>query len=139
MGALVLPRTFFCRRVSFNARHHYRLRDLDEAGNRKLFGASADSHSHYWNLTLWFEGPIDPRTGMIADLDLIDRVLKEQVIDRFDGHEINRVDDYFQNQVPTTENLARYFAEKLVPCFPKLTIAKVRVAECDDIFAEWLP
>ena len=134
-----MSRVFFCRRIRFRAAHHYALEGLDTKENQALFGEAAFPHEHHWQLTLWLEGPVDPQTGMIEDLTYLDRVLREEVLERFHGKHINRVDAFFQKNQPTTEVLATYFAEMLAPYFRGVTLAKLQIAESEDIFAEWLP
>ncbi len=133
-----MPKLRFCRSISFRAKHRYRLNRLSEEENRLRFGAVADSHEHLWTLTLWLEGQPNPETGMIGDLNHIDETLAREVTERFDGADINQADPYFQDHLPTTETLASYFAEKLGPCFADARLVKVRVAESNDLFAEWL-
>jgi len=133
-----LSRVAFCRSVSFRAKHHYALPGASPEENRRRFGEACEPHDHRWTLTIWLEGPPDPQTGMVADLTHVDAVLREEALDRFDGGAIN-ADPYFARRQPATETLAVFFAEKLAPRFPGLVLAKVRVAECDDIFAEWRP
>lgn len=103
--------------------------------NFAMFGDAARPHEHDWLLTLEFEGPLDPATGMLVDLMQVDEVLEREVLSRFHGRHINDVDPFFQQNLPTTENLALYFLERLQPFF-EVRIARVRIAESEDIYAE---
>lgn len=134
-----MAKVLFCRKVGFRAQHHYQLPGLSEAENQARFGESALPHEHDWRLTLWLEGPVDPLTGMMIDLVKVDQILEKTVVAVFDGRHINQADPFFKNHQPTNEVLAGYFAEKLQPQLKPVAIAKLRIAESDDIFAEWRP
>ena len=66
-------------------------------------------------------GPIDDKTGFVVDLGVLDRILKEQVMDRFDHRNINLdVAEFADGKlVPTGENLARYIFERVEKELPK--------------------
>jgi 6-pyruvoyltetrahydropterin/6-carboxytetrahydropterin synthase len=127
----------FCRAIGFRASHYYWLPDLTDSENRAMFGPSSVAHPHDWVLTVWLEGPVDPRTGMMVDLLAVDAVLKEKVYDRFAGKVINDCDGFFKQHQPTNEVLAGYFAEMLGASFDGAKLAKLRIAEAPDLFAEW--
>ena len=126
----------FCRTVRFRAAHHYQVKGWRKEQNVAAFGDAALPHEHDWALTCWFTGPLD-QNGMIADLIYIDRVLAEEVRDRFHGKHINQEEPWFRQTQPTTEALASWFATRLAPRFPKVILSKIRVAEEEDLFAEW--
>ncbi|CAM2008048.1 6-carboxytetrahydropterin synthase [Acanthopleuribacter pedis] len=132
-----MPKIVFARKVSFHALHHYALPQLSAAQNRAYFGDAAEPHRHLWSVTVWLSGPPAPETGMVVDLPAVDAVLKEQVVARFDGRHINEVDPFFARCQPSTETLADYFAARLAPLLAPAVLEKLRVAEADDLFAEW--
>ena len=134
-----MSRVFFCRKLTFTAAHHYEIKDLGADANRAFFGDAAVPHAHDWVLTLWLEGPVNPRTGMIADLTAVDDVLRREVYEPFHQSHFNEVEPYFRDHRPTTEMLAVYFAQKLQPHLEPVKIARLRIAEADDLFAEWTP
>ena len=139
MEASVLPSVFFCRKIRFHARHHYALPGAVPSENLRVFGEASQPHGHDWELTLWMEGPLHPKTGMIADLVHVDQVLEEEVRRPFHQAHINEVDPFFRENQPTTEVLASYFADKLQPRLEPVRIARLRIAETSDLFAEWIP
>ena len=133
-----MSRTFFCRSVNFTAGHHYSKPGADAAENKKLFGDAVTPHDHHWQLTVWLEGGLD-ENGMMVDLGQVDEVLRQEVTGRFHNQHINAVDAFFQQHQPTNEVLANYFAERLAKRFAPVKLAKLRIAEAPDLFAEWLP
>lgn len=130
------------RRVTFEAAHRYWRPEWDEARNIEVFGLSAraDYHGHTYVCDVTVEGPIDPLTGMIVDLDRLDAVLRHEVSDRFDHRNINLDIPEFSDGalVPTGENVARFVFERVRAALggaPR--VAEVRVAEDDTLSATW--
>lgn len=77
-------------------------------------------------------GPIDSKTGFVVDLGLLDRILKEQVHDRFDHRNISLdVPEFADGKlVPTGENLARHICESVQRELPKpARVLRVTVRE----------
>ena len=83
----------------------------------RTFGPCArlSYHGHSYQCDVTVTGEIDPVTGFIVDLGLLDRVLQTEVRDRFDHRNINLdVAEFADGQmVPTGENLARFISEKV--------------------------
>lgn len=123
------------RTVVFRAAHHYRLAQLSETENRRRFGAVAESHWHHWRLTVWLQGEVDSETGMMLDLEALDRVLHE-CVEPYRDRDFAQVDPTFCDRPPTTERLAQYFFERLEKRVPA-TLTRVRIAEDDHLFAEY--
>lgn len=83
---------------------------------------------------------MDEQTGMLADLEYVDRVLHEEVVAPFHDKHFNSVDpEYFRDHQPTNEVLVQYFARKLEARFSSQRLARLRVAEAPELFAEWVP
>ena len=79
------------RRVSFSAAHRYSRPEWNDAQNMATFGACAwpNFHGHSYVCDVTVSGPIDDTTGFVVDLGVLDKILKEQVTDRFDHRNIN--------------------------------------------------
>jgi 6-pyruvoyltetrahydropterin/6-carboxytetrahydropterin synthase len=85
-------------------------------------------------------GPIDETTGFVVDLGVLDRILKEQVKDRFDHRNINLdVPEFADGKlVPTGENLARYIFDRVDRELPKpVKVIRVTVGEDDALSATY--
>lgn len=107
--------------------------------NREHFGEAGVAHEHEWELTVWLQGPMQSETGMMVDLEAVDAVLRREVSDRFDHRDINQADLFFNDHPPTTEVLAGYFAKRLSRLFGPARLVRLRIAETDDLFSEWVP
>jgi 6-pyruvoyltetrahydropterin/6-carboxytetrahydropterin synthase len=76
------------RRVRFAAAHRYRKPEWTEEKNVEVFGLCArpNYHGHNYACSVTVEGTIDPVTGMVIDLERLDRVLESRC--RFDHRNI---------------------------------------------------
>src|SRR5688572_2418849 len=98
---------YLTRRVTFTAEHRYHRRDWSDEENTRVFGHSdAPYHAHTYACSVSVSGVVDPRSGMLVDLDALDRVLAREVIKRFDHKRINEdVPEFADGQLmPTAEN-----------------------------------
>jgi 6-pyruvoyltetrahydropterin/6-carboxytetrahydropterin synthase len=126
--------SFLTRRVAFAAAHRYRRPDWTDERNAEVFGACARAsfHGHSYTCDVVVAGEIDPTTGFIVDLGLLDRVLAAEVRDRFDHRNINLdVPEFADGRlIPTGEELARFiFARVQIGLGGTATVVSVTVAE----------
>ena len=84
-------RTTLTRRVQFAAAHRYRRPQWDDARNAATFGLCArpNYHGHSYRCDVSVSGAVAHDTGMLMDLGLLDRILVEEVRERFDHRNIN--------------------------------------------------
>lgn len=127
----------FCRKITFQASHYYRLPGEDADQSFARFGPVSNTHEHHWGLTIWLRGPLNPVTGMVVDLDTVDQILEREILLPFRGKVINDADPFFKTALPTTEVLAEFFAERLAPHFRPVELVRLRLSESEDLFSEW--
>ncbi len=96
------------RRYRFSASHRLHAQGLSEEDNRALYGKcnNPHGHGHDYVLDVSVRGPVDPESGRVADLVALDGLVREQVLEPFDHHDLNSEIPAFAERVPTTENLA---------------------------------
>ena len=87
--------------------------EWDEERNRAVFGACARDHGHNYVLEVSVSGEPDPETGMVLNLRDLDRVIREAVVDQVDHRHLNHDVPFLRGVVPTAENVARAFWERL--------------------------
>jgi 6-pyruvoyltetrahydropterin/6-carboxytetrahydropterin synthase len=118
------------RRYSFSASHRLHSDKMSEAENQRVFGKCANpfGHGHNYVVEVTLGGPIDPATGMIANLADLDAFVQERVLNEFDHRSLNEEVEIFRTQVPTTENLCIEIYRRLRD-FPKAKLEKVRIEE----------
>jgi 6-pyruvoyltetrahydropterin/6-carboxytetrahydropterin synthase len=118
------------RRYSFAASHRLRNPKLSDTENERLYGKCNNPHGHGHNyvIEVTLGGPVDPATGMIANLADLDSYVKQQVLDDFDHRYMNEEIEVFKSVVPTTENLCIEIYNRLKQ-FPHAHLERVRIEE----------
>ena len=109
--------SFLTRRVTFAAAHRYRRPDWSEEQNLRTFGLCAREsfHGHSYVCDVTVTNDIDPETGMVINLAILDRVLAAEVRERFDHRNINvDIPEFADGKlVPTGEELARFIFDRV--------------------------
>ena len=95
------------RRVHFNAAHRLHRPDLSDEENRRLFGPcnNANFHGHNYELDVTVTGDVDPKTGYVADLGIVKRIVEERVLTKLDHKNLNLDVPEFAKLNPTAENI----------------------------------
>ena len=132
------------RRVTFTAAHRYQRPEWSAAQNAERFGkALMEFHSHDYLCDVTVSGAIDETTGTIVDLGLLDRVLRAEVVERFDQRRLNVDVEEFAGggQMPTGENLARLIAHRVQRALDEagagVAVTEVTVAEDPTLSSTW--
>ena len=130
---------YLTRAVTFPAVHRYRRPDWSDAQNRDAYGATADEHSHDYRCEVTVRGPLDQSTGMIIDLVALDRILAEEVLQRFSGRRIHvDVPEFAGGALPTGEMLALDIWQRVAKRLPGgCTLDSVKVAEDATLWSEY--
>jgi len=109
--------TSLTRRSTFAAAHRYRRPEWSDERNAAAFGLCArpNYHGHSYVCDVTVTGTIDEETGFVVDLGLLDRVLADEVRERFDHRNINLDVPEFADGllVPSGENLARFICGRV--------------------------
>jgi 6-pyruvoyltetrahydropterin/6-carboxytetrahydropterin synthase len=88
---------------------------LSEAENQRTFGKCNNpyGHGHDYVLDVSVTGEINPTTGLIVRLSLLDKLVADQVLTAFGHRNLNEDVAEFTLLVPTTENMALVIAKRL--------------------------
>jgi 6-pyruvoyltetrahydropterin/6-carboxytetrahydropterin synthase len=118
------------RRYRFAASHRLHSAALSTAENEGIYGKcnSPYGHGHNYAVEVTITGPVDPDTGMIANLRDLDPFVQREVIEAFDYRYLNEDVPEFQSVVPTTENVCREIYRRLTG-FPAAKLERVRIEE----------
>ncbi|HEV3218818.1 MAG TPA: 6-carboxytetrahydropterin synthase [Candidatus Acidoferrales bacterium] len=118
------------RRYSFAASHRLHSAKLNEAENQRIYGKCNNpyGHGHNYIIEVTLGGPVDPATGMIANLGDLDYYVHRHVLEDFDHRYLNEEIDAFKSTVPTTENLCIDIYNRLKD-FPGAHLERVRIEE----------
>ena len=118
------------RRYRFAASHRLHSDKLSVDENRRVYGKCNNpyGHGHNYVLEISISGPVDPATGMIANLADLDNFVQREVIEPFDRKSLNEDVAAFRQDVPTTENVCREIYRRL-KIFPNAQLQRVRIEE----------
>jgi 6-pyruvoyltetrahydropterin/6-carboxytetrahydropterin synthase len=104
------------RRYRFAASHRLHSRELSERGNRELYGKCNNpyGHGHDYVLEVSVAGPLDTRSGQVVNVQVLDRLVNEQILQDFDHRYFNAdVREFSGDLVPTSENILRVIENRL--------------------------
>jgi 6-pyruvoyltetrahydropterin/6-carboxytetrahydropterin synthase len=129
-GHRVAQKISLTRRYRFSASHRLHCPSMSPEENRRLYDKCNNpyGHGHNYALEVTVTGPVDPQTGMIANLGELDPFVEREVIEPFDQRYLNEEVPDFRDNVPTTENLCREIYRRLKP-FPAARLERVRIEE----------
>lgn len=96
------------RKTHFNAAHRLHNPAWDDDRNREVFGVcnNANYHGHNYDLIVKVTGTVDPATGYVMDMKILQELLDEHIISRFDHRNLSLDVDEFRELNPTAENIA---------------------------------
>jgi 6-pyruvoyltetrahydropterin/6-carboxytetrahydropterin synthase len=97
------------RRYHFAAAHTLYADRLSAEANRTAFGpcAGPSAHGHNYVMEISVVGPIDPQSGMVVPLAVLDSLVQKEVLDRFDRHDLNQDKAFSNGHLPSGENVVR--------------------------------
>lgn len=118
------------RRYRFAASHRLHNAKFSDAENQRLYGKCNNpfGHGHNYVVEVTLTGPVNPATGMIANLGDLDPYVEREVIEAFDQKYLNEEVPEFRAEVPTTENVVREIYRRL-EAFPLARLERIRIEE----------
>ena len=133
------PTVALTRAYRFSAAHYYYDASLSPEENDRRFGPGArrPGHGHDYRLEVTLRAAITSKGGMVFDVRELDAIVQNALLDRLDYRHLNHDVAWFADRLPTTENLALYAWEALVARLPAGALARVRIFETSDLFAEY--
>jgi len=94
-------------------------------------------HGHNYVLEVTVSGPVDNESGMIINLNTLNKIINEEIIAWVDHKNLNTDINEFKDKLPTVENMAVIFFNKLKPVLPQNSLRKITLYETDDNKAEY--
>jgi 6-pyruvoyltetrahydropterin/6-carboxytetrahydropterin synthase len=118
------------RRYRFAASHRLHNPKLSEEENSRTYGKCNNplGHGHNYIVEVTLTGPVDPSTGMIANLGDLDPFVEKEVVEAFDYKYLNEEVAEFKTIVPTAENVCREIYRRLEK-FPMARLERIRIEE----------
>jgi 6-pyruvoyltetrahydropterin/6-carboxytetrahydropterin synthase len=127
------------KRYGFAASHRLHSPALTDEENRETYGKcdNPHGHGHNYEVELTVCGAVDPVTGRVVDLALLDELAETQFLAPFRYRNLNEELAAFRTAVPTTENLVLEVDRRLREAWPEAfrtggpRLEKVRIWETD--------
>jgi len=121
------------RRETFSAGHTLYNPDFSDERNREVFGkcSNPSGHGHNYVLEVTLQGEPDPQTGFIFDLSELASLMWKLVLAEVDHRNLNTDVDWLRGVIPTTENLANAFWDRLEPNLPSGMLFSIRLGETE--------
>jgi 6-pyruvoyltetrahydropterin/6-carboxytetrahydropterin synthase len=103
------------RRYQFAASHRLHSGALSDEENRRLYGKCNNpyGHGHNYVMEVSVRGPIDRETGRAADTEMLDSLVRREVVQAFDHRNLNVEVAVFAGVVATSENLGLEICRRL--------------------------
>jgi len=127
------------RKEHFNAAHRIFNPSWDDRRNAEVFGkcSNPNYHGHNYEVIVKVVGDTDPETGYVMDMKVLGRIMKEQVLEKFDHKNLNLDTVYFQTLNPTAENIVRVIYDLLREKIDPALQLQVRLYETERNFVEY--
>jgi 6-pyruvoyltetrahydropterin/6-carboxytetrahydropterin synthase len=127
------------RKAHFNAAHRLFNPNWSDEKNQEVFGLCNNPyyHGHNYELEVKVTGEIDPETGFVIDLKILNRIIKDEIEKKFDHKNLNAEVEEFKNLIPTAENICVVIWKILRQNLPEKFSIGVRLYETPRNFVEY--
>ena len=127
------------RKSHFNAAHRLHNPDWDADKNREVFGVcnNPNYHGHNYDVIVKVTGEIDPQTGYVVDMKILQNLVDTQIIARFDHKNLTLDTLEFKELNPTAENIAVVIWNILRPFIDTNKKLNIRLYETERNFVEY--
>ena len=131
--------TTLTRTVGFFALHRLYRPEWSPEQNREAFGPLSEEppHGHQYRCAVTVHGKPGGPPDLLVDLAELDRILREEVVEPFDGKYLNRDVPAFARTLPTCEAMAEHFFRRIARRLSGgTTLERVRVSEDPTLHAD---
>lgn len=120
-------------RLTFSAAHRLHNPARDAEWNLRMYGNDNNpaGHGHNYVITVSVKGKVDPETGMVIDLRELKEIVQREVIDHVDHNNLNEDVSFLRGQIPTAENMARAFWQRLAPAIRNAELVEIVLHETE--------
>ncbi len=127
---------FITRKHEFCASHRLFNPSFSDEKNEATFGLcnNPNGHGHNYVLEVTLSGEVCDDTGMVFDLKELKKLTKQEILDKVDHKNLNIDVDFLNDIIPTAENLAIRFWERLEPKITKGSLYEIKLYESERNF-----
>ncbi len=127
------------RKSHFNAAHRLHCPDWSDEKNKEVFGkcSNPNFHGHNYNLEVGVKGEVDPTTGFVISVEVLKKIIKEEVEEYLDHKNLNIEIPEFQTLNPTVENIAILIWNRIRKHIPADKELMIKLYETERNFVEY--
>ena len=128
-----------CRKVHFNATHRLNNPNWTDEKNEMVFGKcnNENYHGHNYDLIVKVTGPVDPDTGYVIDLKILNEIIRQHIIERYDHKNLYLDIPDFSDLNPSAENIAVKIWEILREQLDRKFKLRIQLFETERNFVEY--
>ncbi len=127
------------RSYRFSAAHRLHSPHLSDDENKALFldCNNPSGHGHDYGLEITLRGTVDSRTGLVADHNEVDQIIRTTIVERYHYRHLNEDLPEYTGVVTTSENIVRIIWETLQKALGSERLYCVRLQETRDNYFEY--
>lgn len=132
------PVVVVTRGYRFSAAHRLHTPRFSAGENARIYGRcnSPNGHGHTYRLEVAIRGSVSPETGWVQDGPLLDAVVRQRVLERFDRSNLDLLIAPEDGPTSTTEVLAGLIWRILDGALPVGRLSRLRLEETPNNFFE---
>lgn len=125
------PIAYLSRKESFSAAHRLHNPLLSDEENKLIYGKcnNPNGHGHNYEVEVIVRGEIDEKTGMVINLTELKEIMHKHIIEPLDHKHLDKDLKYFETHPSTTENIAVYIWNQIVPFLRNGLLYEVKINE----------
>lgn len=130
---------YLTRVEHFNAAHKLYVNEWSKDKNIEMFGKCCNPHFHGHNFEIYVtvKGVPDSNTGFIMNVHDLSKIIKKEIVERFDHKNLNLDIEYFKKVQPSSENFVILIWEILNNKLKNCTLHCIKLQETDRIYVEY--
>ena len=127
------------RKANFNSAHRLFRADWSDEKNKEVFGLCSNKnfHGHNYTLEVKVTGDINPETGYVIDLKILQDLIDDEVMEKLDHKNLNKDVAEFANLNPTGENIIVVIYNSLRPKLDNTYDLKLKLWETEKNYFEY--
>lgn len=132
---------YITRKEHFNAAHKLYNDSWNEAKNFEVFGKCANKnwHGHNYELFVTVKGEVNKETGFVVNLKDLGDLIKRDITEILDHKNLNMDVPGLMNILPSTENMAIFIWDILMPKVKTMgaELHSVKLCETENNYVEY--
>ncbi|TAL71121.1 MAG: 6-carboxytetrahydropterin synthase [Bacteroidetes bacterium] len=130
---------YITKSVTFSASHRLYNPEFSDEENERIFDKCNNfyGHGHNYTLEVTVAGEPNPKTGYIIDLKILKKIIQDEILSKVDHKHLNHDVEFLKGIIPTVENLAIAFWNRLENNFQDGKLHCIRLYETENSYVEY--